>query len=159
MQSPEATDLFRDAGRLLLAWLLGGCIGWQRESHGHAAGLRTHALVCVASCLLSLLSFSGDGGDRGRVAAQIVTGIGFLGAGVILRRGSDVRGLTTAATVWLVAGIGIAAGANAHFALLAIVTTLLALLTLVIGELKPFLKPRSNETAVVTRVRKREKAP
>jgi putative Mg2+ transporter-C (MgtC) family protein len=137
---PETAALLRDCGWIFLAWLLGGSIGWQREAHGHAAGLRTHALVCVASCLLSLLSFSGEGGDKGRVAAQIVTGIGFLGAGVILRRGGSVRGLTTAATVWVVAGIGIAVGAGLHFALLAVLTTALTLITLALEGLRLFRK-------------------
>jgi putative Mg2+ transporter-C (MgtC) family protein len=143
--SPEVTALARDGGLLLLAWLLGGCIGWQREVRGHAAGLRTHALVCGASCLLSLVSFSSQGvGDTGRIAAQVVTGIGFLGAGVILRRGASVRGLTTAATVWLVAGVGIAVGAGLHFALLAILTTLLALLTLALEGLNVFQRISPN---------------
>jgi putative Mg2+ transporter-C (MgtC) family protein len=156
--SPEIAALMRDGGLLLLAWLLGGCIGWQREARGHAAGLRTHALVCGASCLLSILSFSGQGGDAGRVAAQVVTGIGFLGAGVILRRGANVRGLTTAATVWLVAGVGIAVGAGAHFALLAILTTLLALLTLAMEGLKLFIQPPPGPSRKIIRVHKRDKS-
>ena len=126
----EIAPFLREGELLVLSWFLGGLIGWQREVKGHAAGLRTHALVCGGSCLLSLLSFSGQGGDKGRIAAQIITGIGFLGAGVILRRGVTVRGLTTAATVWLVAGVGIAVGAGFHFAVLAVLTTLLTLLTL-----------------------------
>ncbi len=144
MPSPEVTLLLRDGGLLLLAWILGSCIGWQREMHGHAAGLRTHAIVCGASCLLSILSFSGQGGDHGRVAAQVITGIGFLGAGVILRRDASVRGLTTAATVWVVAGIGVAVGAGLHFALLAVLATLLTLLTLALEGLKLFRKPSAG---------------
>ena len=121
--------LLRDSGLLLLAWALGGLIGWQREARGRAAGLRTHVLVCVGSCLVTLVSFGGMG-DPGRIAAQIVTGIGFLGAGVILRRGMSVRGLTTAATIWVVAGVGIAVGAGGRFAALAAVATALVLITL-----------------------------
>jgi putative Mg2+ transporter-C (MgtC) family protein len=149
LPSLEVTALLRDGGLLFLSWILGGVIGWQREMHGHAAGLRTHALVCGASCLLSLVSFSGHGGDNGRVAAQVVTGIGFLGAGVILRRGASVRGLTTAATVWLVAGVGIAVGTGVHFALLAVVTTILALITLSMEGWKIFRKhsPTKNEVS------------
>ena len=159
MLSPEVAALVRDGGLLLLSWFLGGCIGWQREAKGHAAGLRTHALVCGASCLLSLVSFSGQGGDRGRIAAQIITGIGFLGAGVILRRGASVRGLTTAATVWVVAGIGIAIGAGFHFAVLALLTTLLTLLTLALEGLKLFKKPSSEPPPNVSRVHKTQRTP
>jgi putative Mg2+ transporter-C (MgtC) family protein len=126
---PALDLLLRDTGLLVLAWVLGGLIGWQREAQGRAAGLRTHVLVCVGSCLITLVSFGGLG-DPGRIAAQVVSGIGFLGAGVILRRGVSVRGLTTAASVWVVAGIGIAAGAGDEFAVLASVATILVLLTL-----------------------------
>jgi len=129
---PEWYPLARDAGLLLL----GGLVGWQREAEGRAAGLRTHVLVCGGSCLITLVSFDpgGMGGDKGRIAAQIVSGIGFLGAGVILRRGLSVRGLTTAATVWLVAGIGITVGAGGRFAALAVFGTLLTLLTLILAK-------------------------
>ena len=137
----EITPFLREGEMLILSWFLGGLIGWQREVKGHAAGLRTHALVCGGSCLLSLLSFSGQGGDKGRIAAQVITGIGFLGAGVILRRGATVRGLTTAATVWLVAGVGIAVGAGSHFAALAVLTTFLTLLTLAMEGFPLFRGP------------------
>ena len=126
---PALNLLLRDSALLVLAWVLGGLIGWQREAQGRAAGLRTHMLVCVGACLITLVSFGGLG-DPGRIAAQIVTGIGFLGAGVILRRGVSVRGLTTAASVWVVAGIGIAVGAGEEFAALPAVATILVLLTL-----------------------------
>ena len=141
---PEIAPFLREGELLILSWFLGGLIGWQREVKGHAAGLRTHALVCGGSCLLSLLSFSGQGGDKGRIAAQVITGIGFLGAGVILRRGVTVRGLTTAATVWLVAGVGIAVGAGFHYAVLAVLTTLLTLLTLAMEGLPLFRRPVSQ---------------
>lgn len=118
-----------DAGLLLLAWVLGGMVGWQREVQGRAAGVRTHMLVAGGSCLVTLVSFGGMG-DPGRIAAQVVTGIGFLGAGVILRRGVSIHGLTTAASIWVVAGIGIASGAGGRFAALAVVATLLSLFTL-----------------------------
>jgi putative Mg2+ transporter-C (MgtC) family protein len=119
-----------EAARLLLAALLGGLIGLQREYEGRPAGLRTHVLVCIGACLMAMIRF--DSGDPGRISAQVVTGVGFLGAGVILRRGLAIRGLTTAATVWVVAGIGLAVGAGGKNAILATVATGIALLTLTI---------------------------
>ena len=122
---PEIPELAWDGvlWRLLLAAVLGGLIGLERELDEKAAGLRTHMLVSVGSALFTLVSAYGfrdflvEGGavvraDPSRIAAQIVTGIGFLGAGVIFRQGLSVRGLTTAASLWLVAAIGMAAGAG-----------------------------------------------
>ncbi len=108
--------------KLLLAALAGGVIGWEREMHGRPAGLRTHVLVSAGSCLMMLLSegvFLKYGHllasgvvriDPGRMAAQVITGIGFLGAGVIIKEGLTVRGLTTAASLWMMSGIGMAFG-------------------------------------------------
>lgn len=118
--------------RLLVAAALTGAIGLERELRERAAGLRTHMLVGVGSALFTIVSayawtdftFSREGGtllDPTRVAAQIVTGIGFLGAGAIIRQGLSVRGLTTAAGLWVVAAIGMAAGAGFYSA--ALVTT------------------------------------
>lgn len=99
--------------RIATALLLGGMIGFERDVHGRAAGLRTHMLVSVGSALFTLISINlskelGVSGDPGRIAAQIVSGIGFLGAGTILKSGFSVRGLTTAACMWLMAAIGMA---------------------------------------------------
>lgn len=123
--------------RLLLATILGGIIGFERESRGRAAGFRTHILVCLGSALIMMISiyifelYKGTVGiDPGRIAAQVVTGIGFLGAGTILRSGATVKGLTTAASLWAVAGIGLAVGCGFYFASLA--TTILVFVTLVI---------------------------
>lgn len=99
--------------RLLMAMVLGGVIGWQRESAEKPAGFRTHILVCVGAALFTLISavgFFGSGADPARVASNIVVGIGFLGAGTIFRTGGTVQGLTTAASLWTVAAIGTAAG-------------------------------------------------
>jgi putative Mg2+ transporter-C (MgtC) family protein len=111
-------------GKLLLATLLGGAIGLERELAGKSAGLRTNILICVGAALFTQLSvdiarmgFTPDGrpyGDTTRIAAQIVSGIGFLGAGAILRGDGTIVGLTTAATIWVVAAIGAAVGAGAY---------------------------------------------
>jgi putative Mg2+ transporter-C (MgtC) family protein len=131
--------------RLVVAALLGGAIGMERELRERQAGLRTHLVVCVGSALFTLVSAYGfheflvSGGslvrtDPTRIAAQIVSGIGFLGAGAIIRQGLSVKGLTTAATLWLVAAIGMASGAGYYSA--AIFATAGALLTL--GPLRIF---------------------
>lgn len=118
--------------RLCLAALLGGFIGLERESHRRPAGFRTHILVCVGSALVMLISiyaFAGANRDPARLAAQVVSGIGFLGAGTIMREGSTIKGLTTAASLWVVSGIGLAAGSG--FYLAAVFATGLVVLTLV----------------------------
>ena len=120
-------------GKLILAAVFGGIVGYEREVHEHPAGLRTHILVCMGSALMTIVSvkFQPPEGDPGRIAAQIVTGIGFLGAGTILRQGSTVRGLTTAASLWTVAGIGIAVGVGgATYLMLAAVATVVVFITL-----------------------------
>jgi len=118
--------------RLLLSAVLGGVIGFERERAKKPAGLRTHILICLGACLFTVVSIYGFGGDIARVAAGVVTGIGFIGAGAIIRGGREgvIAGLTTAATIWAVAGIGLAAGAGLY--LVAVVATLLILLVLII---------------------------
>jgi len=137
--------------KLGVATLLGGLVGLERELHGRPAGLRTNALVCMAAALLIVVSRSGAlegiGGsgvvnlnvDPARMAAGIVTGIGFLGAGAILRiRESLVRGLTTAATIWFVAAIGIAVGLGEWSISIAATTAALVLL-FVFGRMERFI--------------------
>ena len=125
--------------RILLAAGLGAAVGVERELREHEAGLRTHMLVAVGSCLFTLVSAYGFGEffargarpipvDPTRIAAQIVTGIGFLGAGAIIRQGSNVRGLPTAATLWAVAAIGLAAGAGYYGG--AVATTIVVIVAL-----------------------------
>ena len=116
--------------RILLALVLGGAIGYQRERADKPAGMRTLVLICVGSALFTVVSVYGFDADPARVAAGIVTGIGFLGAGSIIRRGDTVEGLTTAATIWIVAGIGLAAGAGLY--LIAAVTAVVALAVLML---------------------------
>ena len=117
--------------RLLLAVTLGAAIGYQRERAGKLAGLRTHALICTGAALFTIASLYGFGAvaDPARVAAGIVAGIGILGAGAIIRReGGVVEGVTTAATIWTVAAIGLAAGAGLY--LVSAVTTVIASIVL-----------------------------
>ena len=104
------------AFRLIVAATLGALIGLEREIHDHPAGMRTHLLVSLGSAgftVLSIAAFPAPGADPARIAAQIVTGIGFLGAGAILKEGATIRGLTTAASLWATAAVGMAAGAGA----------------------------------------------
>jgi putative Mg2+ transporter-C (MgtC) family protein len=118
---PDMVKAFRLdlASKLLLATLLGGAIGLERQVAGKASGLRTNILICLGSALIMDLSmnlgmsFGGDRvGDPGRIAAQVVTGIGFIGAGTIMQSRGTITGLTSAATIWIVAAIGLTVGAG-----------------------------------------------
>src|SRR5471030_1356407 len=139
--------------RLLLAALLGSLIGFDRERLLWAAGLRTHMLVCVGSCLLMIVSAFGFQDalamphielDPSRVAAQVVSGIGFLGAGSILMRGEVIKGLTTAASLWTVAAIGLAVGGWLY--VVATAATVMILLILVV--IKPLEQAYRNRVQV-----------
>lgn len=116
----------------ILALIFGGLIGLQREKAERPAGLRTHALVCLGSTVFTLISYLGFsslyGVDPSRIAAGIVTGIGFIGAGVIFRQGPLVRGVTTAASIWVVASVGMALGTKLYY--LALLVTVLGFITL-----------------------------
>jgi len=121
--------------RLFLSLILSGLIGLERQVHRRTAGLRTHILVGLGSCLIMLTSLyifaiykNEVALDPARIAAGVITGIGFLGAGAIMREGEGVKGLTTAASLWVVAGIGLATGCGFYKA--ALFTTILALITL-----------------------------
>ena len=122
--------------RLAVSALLAAFIGVEREAHEHPAGMRTHILVCIGSTLFTLCSYSvshsisGHIFDPARITAQIVTGVGFLGAGTIIHRGSMVRGLTTAASIWAVAAIGVAVGIGGQMLLLAVVASVFVFATL-----------------------------
>lgn len=122
--------------KLALACILGALIGLERESLNRPAGLRTYTLVCVGSALAMIVSidiymqyYQTVNADPGRIAAQVISGIGFLGAGTIMREGASVRGLTTAAGLWVVACIGLAVGAGLYIP--AVVTTVLILFVLI----------------------------
>lgn len=116
--------------RLLLAALFGAGVGYEREHADKPAGLRTHILVSLGAALFTVVSLygCGGGGDPARVAAQIVTGIGFLGAGAILHMPNTVKGLTTAASIWVTAAIGMAVGVGMHA--MSFATTIIVLVVL-----------------------------
>jgi putative Mg2+ transporter-C (MgtC) family protein len=123
--------------RLALAAVLGGAIGLEREFRHKPAGLRTNMLIAIGSALFSILSvdLGAGAGSPDRVAAQVVTGIGFLGAGAILRSGENIHGLTTAATIWVNAAIGMAAGLGSYT-----VATVGAAITLGVLALMPVME-------------------
>jgi putative Mg2+ transporter-C (MgtC) family protein len=132
---PGGFSEFEMVLRLVFSLLLGAVVGLERETHDRPAGLRTFILVSVGSTLIMIVSMNirylfpgATDVDPGRIAAQVVTGIGFLGAGTILHEGASIRGLTTAAGLWVVAAVGLAVGAGFYVA--AGVTTALALVTL-----------------------------
>jgi putative Mg2+ transporter-C (MgtC) family protein len=124
--------------RLLLAAIFGAVIGWQRERVHKPAGFRTHILICMGSALFTVVSIFGFAGtvDPSRVAAGVVTGIGFIGAGVIFRgmRGDQIVGITTAASIWVTAAIGIAAGVGLYF--IAAGVTLITFVVLLFSKAK-----------------------
>lgn len=149
--------------KLLLAALAGGLVGFEREKHGRPAGLRTNLLVAVGSCVMMIVSeafylkygmFDAETTlrlDPSRVAAQIVSGIGFIGAGVILKEGASVRGLTTAASLWAVAGLGMAFGMG-FFSLGAIATVLVLISLTLLKKLEPVMNKDRFLTLAVTAI-------
>lgn len=116
--------------RLLLAAVLGGALGFEREYVSKSAGFRTLILISMGSCLFTMFSIMFIGNSHDRIAANIVTGIGFLGAGVILRRQREVQGLTTAATIWITASLGMGAGGGFYW--VSIAAAVIAVITLLI---------------------------
>jgi putative Mg2+ transporter-C (MgtC) family protein len=148
--SPEFLERYNLALRLLLAAALGGMIGLEREHSGKPAGFRTNMLICLGATLITEVSYIvaynahttwGTNPDPGRITAQIVSGIGFLGAGCILHNKGIVQGLTTAATLWVVAAIGMAVGARAYLAAM-IATSLVMLALMLLGRVEDHLIPR-----------------
>jgi putative Mg2+ transporter-C (MgtC) family protein len=133
--------------RLLLAALLGGLIGLEREWRNKDAGLRTNILIAIGSAVFTLMSIEltdARTGDTSRVAAQIVTGIGFLGAGAIMRTDAGIQGLTTAATIWVNAAVGVAAGGGEFH--LAVITTVITLgVLLVLQPIEKYIDSRNGE--------------
>ncbi len=128
-----------DVFSIILATFLGAAVGLERELSGKSAGLRTNLLICLGAAIFTIISkrMIVDEGSTTRIAAQIVTGVGFLGAGALIQDRRGVHGLTTAATIWLVASIGMACGAGFHD--LAVVSTLIAII--VLAGLSKLAKP------------------
>ncbi len=137
------SDILNWLIRMLVACVCGFAIGFERKSRSKEAGIRTHSIVCMASCIIMIVSkygFSDTGAvDYERIAAQVVSGIGFLGAGIIFYKHDFLHGLTTAAGVWATAGIGLAIGAGMIFVGL-IATTMLVLLQILLHRPWKFLK-------------------
>ena len=131
--------------RLLIAVVLGALVGYERERAGKPAGVRTHGMVSLGAALFAVVSLNGFGGvgDPGRVAAQVVAGIGFLGAGAILHQRDSVHGLTTAASLWVTAAIGLAVGVG--MVLMSVATAILVFLLLRFGP-RPGLKSSKGES-------------
>jgi putative Mg2+ transporter-C (MgtC) family protein len=127
--------------KLIISAALGGIVGYEREIHERPAGLRTHVLVSIGATLFTLVSvsFNSHVSDPSRIAAQIVSGIGFLGAGTILRQGNIIRGLTTAASLWTIAGIGMAVGTTGW--LLTYLAVVAAVLVIIVLGLAKFMEP------------------
>ena len=145
--------------RILFSAFLSGLVGIEREIHGRAAGLRTHILVGVGSTLFMITSvlvafnYSTTGSvDASRIAAQVVTGIGFLGAGAIIRSGGSIRGLTTAASIWAMAAIGLAVGAGLYTA--AAITTVVVLAVLILSRLEERMELKQGTRRLVVHLPK-----
>jgi len=142
------------AGRLALGLVLGAVMGFERELHRQPAGFRTHSLVALGAALFTIISaygFAGAAVDPTRIAAQIVSGIGFIGAGTILQHRGNIRGLTTAASLWSVAAIGMAAGAG--LLAMAVIGTFLILVVLsLLDRVEAFARRRMGISSEPPRV-------
>lgn len=142
-----------DVISVILAVVFGAAIGLEREINGKAAGLRTNILICLGAAVFTIISKEMGGVSITRISAQIVTGVGFIGAGAIIQDRGGVFGLTTAATIWLVASIGTACGAGLYA--LAVITTLMAVLVLIgLGNVE---KPVRDYTKRLRMKRKEKK--
>ncbi len=130
--APPLSESLEMFFRILLSTFLGGFIGWERERHRNivSAGIRTYGAIALGACTFGILSYYINGADPSRIAAQVVTGIGFLGGGIIFRQGDYVTGLTTAATLWATASVGLAISFGLYFVGLSIAVLLFLLLYL-----------------------------
>ena len=136
--------------KLGIAVVLGGAVGYEREKHGRPAGLRTHMLVAMGVTLFCLVSAAYPGSDPTRISAQVVTGIGFLGAGTILRLGTEIKGLTSAASIWATSAIAMAVARGGEFLIVACISTCLVLLTLsYVERIEKRLRPKAARSELV----------
>jgi putative Mg2+ transporter-C (MgtC) family protein len=133
MISPNLHSDFEIVLRIVTAFLLGGIIGWERERHGVSAGIRTYGAISLGACVFGVVSLSIIGADPSRIAAQVATGVGFLGGGVIFRQENYISGLTTAATLWATAALGLAIACGMY--MISILTCLLIFLLLYLPRL------------------------
>ena len=132
------------AGRAVAAALLGAVIGWERQWHGRDAGVRTYAAVSLGACVFTLVSSHIPGADPSRIAANIVTGVGFLGGGILLRDAGRTRGLTTAATIWSTAAVGTAMGYGMYP--LSVLTALIVFAVLAVHHFPGWQRITEGET-------------
>jgi len=154
MEQLFSVESLQVAGTVLLkmgiAVVLGGAIGFEREKHGRPAGLRTHMLVALGVVLFCIVSAAYAGSDPTRISAQVVTGIGFLGAGTIMRLGNSVRGLTSAASIWATSAISMAVARGGPYVIVAAVSTLLVLITLAtIEKFEKRFRPTSHVSELI----------
>jgi len=136
---------------ILVSAFLGFLVGLERKKRFKEAGIRTHTLVSIGACLMMIISISafGPDADSGRVAAQIVSGVGFLGAGIIIYRKQEIKGLTTAAGVWATAGIGMACGARLYIIALGATVIMIGIQMLFHLKIKPFKTPKHFSVNIV----------
>ncbi len=123
--------------QIFAALVAGSILGLEREYHNKTAGFRTMILICVSSCLFTILSVSLSDGDR--IASNIVTGIGFIGAGVVFKEGANVRGITSAAIIWMAAAIGMSIGLK-HYALAALVVSIVLVILIVLTKFERIIE-------------------
>jgi len=143
-------------GKIMVAMLLGGVVGWQRERRGRPGGLRTQILVALGVVLYCLVSAAYPGSDPTRISAQVVTGIGFLGAGTIMRNNAEVVGLTSAASIWATSAIAMAVARGGSYTWVAMVATVLAVITLeIVRKLEPKIRINAMATEMIATLQKR----
>ena len=143
--------------KLGFAALLGGVIGLEREAHGRPAGVRTHMLLVIGVTLFAEVSKAFPGQDQSRIASQILAGVGFLGAGTILRLGAEIRGLTTAASLWAVSAIGMAVSVGGSFLVIALFGTIIAFFTLqVVDNIERRLLPNAHPRVLSVTLARRD---
>ncbi len=137
--------------------ILGGAIGFERERHGRPAGLRTHMLVALGVVLFCIVSAAYPGSDPTRISAQVVTGIGFLGAGTIMRMGAEIKGLTSAASIWATSAISMAVARGGPYLLVATASTILVLLTLAyVDKIERKFKPVERASELLVTLSRRD---